>query len=53
MTEELYNWLKYRWQKDNHAKYNHLFYEWVKKISNSQVEGFSKQEKQRNIHNVK
>ena len=50
MTDELYGWLKYRWKMDNHPKYQHLFEEWVKNITKSQIDGFSKQEKRRNVY---
>ena len=50
MTKELYEWLRERWYIDNHAKYRHLFEEWIKNITESQIEGFSKQEKRRNVY---
>jgi hypothetical protein len=51
MTKELYEWLKFRWSRDNHNKYQHLFSEWIENITPAQIEGFSKQEKRRNIYN--
>jgi hypothetical protein len=50
MTKELYEWLHYRWKKDNHTKYQHLFYEWVENMTESQIEGFGKQERRRNVY---
>ena len=50
MTDELYEWLKFRWGRDNHAKYRKYFEEWVENITPSQIEGFSKQEKRRNVY---
>jgi len=39
----LYNWLEYQWRMSNHSKYQHLFKEWVKNITQNQIEGFEKQ----------
>ena len=50
MSDELYIWLKERWKMDNHAKYQHYFELWVKNITPSQIEGFSKQERRRNVY---
>jgi hypothetical protein len=50
MTKELYEWLRYRWNKDNHAKYRHLFEVWVQNITEGQIEGYSKQERRRNVY---
>lgn len=50
MTRELYEWLKFRWNKDNHTKYQHFFYKWIENLKDSQIEGFSKQEKRRNLY---
>ena len=43
MNRDVYNWLENHWRKDNHAKYRHLFSEWVSNITDSQVYYFSKQ----------
>ena len=50
MTDELYRWLEERWKYDNHPKYHRYFYEWVDNITQSQIEGFSKQERRRNVY---
>ena len=50
MTRELYEWLKDRWRKDNHTKYLHYFDEWVENITESQIEGYVKQEGNRNVY---
>jgi hypothetical protein len=50
MTDELYVWLKEIWRHHNHAKYQKYFEEWVKNITPQQIEGFSKQEKRRNVY---
>lgn len=42
MNKELYNWLKYEWLISNHTKYQKYFEEWVKNLTNSQIEGFNK-----------
>lgn len=43
MTDKLYEWLRREFYFCNHAKYRHLFEEWVSKLTPSQVEGFNKQ----------
>lgn len=43
MDKELKNWLEMRWRHDNHAKYRHLFSEWVTNITEGQIAGFRKQ----------
>jgi len=53
MSPELYEWLKERWIKDNHNKYHSYFEEWIQNITQSQIEGFSKQEEKRNIYLTK
>jgi hypothetical protein len=50
MSKELYDWLRFRWYKDNHPKYQHLFFEWVDNVTDDQILGFSKQERRRNIY---
>jgi hypothetical protein len=50
MTKELVEWLEFRWRKDNHKKYHRYFNEWLKNITQSQIEGFAKQEKRRNVY---
>lgn len=43
INKELFNWLQQRFYRDNHAKYKHYFDEWVKNITETQINGFSKQ----------
>lgn len=43
MTDELYEWLRREFYFSNHSKYRHLFEEWVKNITPSQIEGFGRQ----------
>lgn len=43
MNTKLYEWLRNEFYKSNHSKYRHLFEEWVSNITQSQIEGFSKQ----------
>lgn len=43
MNNKLYEWLRKEFYYSNHAKYRHLFEEWVKNITSSQIDGFSKQ----------
>lgn len=50
MEQILYAWLEERWKYDNHPKYQHYFKQWVSNITKSQIEGFSKQEKMRNVY---
>ena len=50
MTDELYRWLHETWVKHNHAKYVHHFEEWVEKLTQGQIDGFSKMEQNRNIY---
>ena len=49
MTETLYEWLKFRWSRDNHNKYQEYFELWITNITQSQIEGFTKQESRRNV----
>lgn len=41
--EELIEWLRYHWRRDNHAKYQKYFNMWLSNITNSQIEYFTKQ----------
>ena len=43
MNDKLYEWLRREFYHSNHAKYRHLFEEWVKNITQSQTDGFEKQ----------
>lgn len=43
MTNELEEWLRYHWRRDNHSKYQRYFEEWLKNISDDQIMYFSKQ----------
>lgn len=43
MTTKLMEWLRRQWKISNHAKYQHLFEEWIANILPSQIEGFEKQ----------
>jgi hypothetical protein len=43
MTEELYEWLEFRFYHDNHVKYRKYFKEWIDNITPNQIEGFYKQ----------
>ena len=42
-------WLRERWRRDNHAKYQQYFEPWFKNLTESQLMYFSKQKK--NIEN--
>lgn len=42
MENELFEWLKFRFYRDNHVKYRKYFDEWVANITESQIEGFKK-----------
>jgi hypothetical protein len=53
MRRELYEWLKERWRRDNHPKYQHYFEQWVSNITESQISGFNRQELNRNIYDGK
>lgn len=50
MTEDLYMWLQKRWKLDNHNKYHYYFKEWVDNITDTQIQGFNKMEKRRNVY---
>lgn len=41
--KKLHDWMQYEWNMSTHPKYKHLFEEWWKNITPSQIEGFSKQ----------
>lgn len=43
MTKGLYDWLEFRFYRDNHIKYRKYFKEWVSNITPNQIEGFYKQ----------
>lgn len=43
MNDKLYEWLRREFYFSNHNKYKYLFEEWVRNITPSQIEGFSKQ----------
>lgn len=38
----LYDWLKEEWRKNNHTKYQKYFEEWASKLTDGQINGFSK-----------
>jgi len=42
MDKELFEWLKFRFYRDNHVKYRKYFDEWVENVTQSQIEGFKK-----------
>jgi len=43
MNNELEEWFREHWRRDNHPKYQRYFDEWIKNILPSQIEGFKKQ----------
>ena len=43
MSDELYTWLEKEFKYSNHKKYHKYFNEWVKNITNSQIDGFNRQ----------
>lgn len=43
ITPKLYEWLRREFYLSNHSKYKHLFEEWISNITQSQIDGFSKQ----------
>lgn len=55
MTTKLYEWLRSEFHKSNHSKYKHLFHIWVNNITQSQIDGFSKQmyNKENNIYETR
>lgn len=42
MEEKLFEWLKFRFIRDNHKRYHKYFDEWISNITQSQIEGFKK-----------
>ena len=42
MDKELFEWLRFRFYRDNHVKYRKYFDEWVENVTPSQLEGFKK-----------
>lgn len=42
MDKELFEWLKFRFYRDNHVKYRKYFDEWVENLTQYQIEGFKK-----------
>ena len=43
MNDKLYEWLRKEFYYSNHPKYRHLFEEWVRNITQSQIDGFRRQ----------
>ena len=43
MDNELEEWLREHWRRDNHPKYRHLFDEWFSNVLPTQIEYFRKQ----------
>lgn len=43
VSKELKDWLQFRWKRDNHSKYQHLFEVWLKNLTQDQIDGFNKQ----------
>lgn len=43
MNNKLYEWLHKEFYYSNHPKYRHLFEEWVRNITQSQIDGFRRQ----------
>lgn len=43
VDNELEEWLREHWRKDNHPKYRHLYDEWRANISQNQVDAFTHQ----------
>ena len=43
MNKELFSWLEKEFRIANHTKYHKYFDEWIKNISNNQIEGFNNQ----------
>lgn len=52
MERELYEWLEYRFYRDNHLKYRKYFKEWVTNITPNQIDGFRRQ-MQTDLSNLK
>ena len=45
MIEELKIWLRERWRKDNHPKYQQYFDPWFEHLTESQIYYFNEQKK--------
>lgn len=43
--EELKSWLRERWRRDNHAKYQQYFEPWFTNITDSQIYYFNEQKR--------
>lgn len=43
MNDKLYEWLRKEFYYSNHAKYRHLFEEWMRNITQAQIDGFRRQ----------
>lgn len=43
IDNELEEWLREHWRKDNHPKYRHLFDDWLSNISQNQIDAFDHQ----------
>ena len=41
MTKELHDWLEKEFNMNNHKKYHKYFKEWVKNLTNDQINGFN------------
>lgn len=52
MERELYEWLEYRFYRDNHLKYRKYFKEWITNITLNQIDGFRRQ-MQTDLSNLK
>ncbi len=52
MERELYEWLEYRFYRDNHLKYRKYFKEWVTNLTQNQIDGFRRQ-MQTDLSNLK
>ena len=43
--EELKSWLRERWRRDNHAKYQQYFEPWFANITDNQIYHFNEQKR--------
>ena len=41
MTKELHDWLEKEFSMNNHKKYHKYFKEWIKNLTNDQINGFN------------
>ena len=41
MTKELHDWLEKEFSVNNHKKYHKYFKEWIKNLTNDQINGFN------------